>query len=134
MKPWLIVVDDDMDDLQFIREAIGKFPESPKTYYFTSGTDLLQFLGVTKKPLPPMIITLDINMPGTDGLELLHVIKNNPLYSHIPVYIISTSSSTWHIDQSTQKGATDYFVKPAEPKMWREIIAKILFPETQITK
>ncbi|SFM47712.1 PAS domain S-box-containing protein [Methylobacterium pseudosasicola] len=63
------------------------------------------------RELQPRAITLDIMMPGTDGWQVLHALKTDPLTREIPVILISI------VDQKElgyRLGASDYIVKPFE--------------------
>ncbi|WP_236960843.1 response regulator [Methylobacterium durans] len=63
------------------------------------------------RELQPRAITLDIMMPGTDGWQVLHALKTDPLTREIPVILISI------VDQKElgfRLGANDYIVKPFE--------------------
>ena len=63
------------------------------------------------RELQPRAITLDIMMPGTDGWQVLHALKTDPLTREIPVILISI------VDQKElgfHLGASDYIVKPFE--------------------
>lgn len=62
----------------------------------------------------PAIILLDLNMPGTDGRQVLETIKQDEVLSSIPVIIFSTSSNTKDIEECYQLGANSYLTKPIE--------------------
>ena len=55
---------------------------------------------------------LDLNMPGTDGREVLEDIKNNPELKTIPVVVLTTSSDERDIEACYQAGANSYVAKP----------------------
>ena len=54
-------------------------------------------------------------MPHMTGKEFLHYMKSNPLYSHIPVVILSSEDSTTERIKLLEEGAADYIVKPFNP-------------------
>lgn len=58
----------------------------------------------------PDLIILDIWMSGINGMDVCHRIKNNPLYAHIPVLMISASRSIH--EASNSSGADGYLAKP----------------------
>ncbi|WP_238590348.1 response regulator [Nitrospira moscoviensis] len=59
----------------------------------------------------PSVILLDLNLPGTDGREVLAHIKRDPLLRSIPVVVFSTSSSPKDVTYCYEQGANGYMVK-----------------------
>ena len=39
--------------------------------------------------LQPVLILMDLRLPGIDGLETTEILKHNPLTKHIPVWAIT---------------------------------------------
>jgi two-component system chemotaxis response regulator CheY len=59
-----------------------------------------------------ILILLDWNMPGMDGLVFLEKIKNTASLKHIPVMMVTTESEKENIIRAIQAGAINYLVKP----------------------
>jgi two-component system chemotaxis response regulator CheY len=72
----------------------------------------------------PDLITMDINMPGTDGMQALRkILQLNPAAKVVMV----TSVEQKHIIQEAIKlGARDYIVKPFERGMVATVINRVL--------
>jgi two-component system chemotaxis response regulator CheY len=72
----------------------------------------------------PDLITMDINMPGTDGMQALRqILQMNPAAKVVMV----TSVEQKHIIQEAIKlGARDYIVKPFERGMVATVINRVL--------
>lgn len=62
----------------------------------------------------PAVVLLDLNLPGTDGREVLEHIKASEQLKALPVVVLSTSSSPGDIELCYQAGASGYIVKPLE--------------------
>ncbi|MBM4053743.1 MAG: response regulator [Planctomycetes bacterium] len=62
----------------------------------------------------PGIILLDLNLPGTDGREVLKEIKKNETLKKIPVVVLTTSSDERDIEQCYADGANSYIQKPVD--------------------
>ncbi len=60
----------------------------------------------------PGIILLDLNLPGTDGREVLTEIKRDDNLKSIPVIVLTTSSDERDIEACYQAGANGYMTKP----------------------
>lgn len=79
--------------------------------------------GIEKAVLvQPDLILLDIRMPVIDGYGVLAELKKNQETSKIPVIMCTTIKGEENIKKAHDLGASDYIVKPFEP---REILAKI---------
>jgi CheY-like chemotaxis protein len=76
-----------------------------------NGDALLEWLNDNPQNLPDVVLS-DLNMPGKNGYDVIAELQNNPLYSHIPVIITSTSSTKTIIDKCLALGAAEYVIKP----------------------
>ena len=74
----------------------------------------------------PSLILLDLNMPGSDGLETLRRLKLESSTGEIPVIILSGSSTSSDKVGSFGLGATDYVTKPFDVPELRARIASSL--------
>ena len=63
----------------------------------------------------PDLIISDIRMPGMRGDDFLEWIKQNELFRHIPVIMLSSEDSTSERIRLLEIGAVDYIVKPFNP-------------------
>ena len=110
-KATVYLIDDDEDDRMFTREAFESILNWIDIIEFSDGKELLVALESSSTEQPSLIL-LDINMPRMGGIEVLSVIRANPITSHIPVVIFSTSSNRELISQAYNAGANAYIVKP----------------------
>ena len=70
----------------------------------------------------PDLIISDIRMPGMRGDDFLEWIKQNELFKHIPVIMLSSEDSTSERIRLLEIGAEDYIVKPFNPM---EVVARV---------
>ena len=69
-------------------------------------------------------IVLDIQMPGTNGLELAHLIKQRKRTQHIPIiFLTAYFQEDKDIIQGYEVGAVDYLTKPIDSKILKSKIA-----------
>jgi CheY-like chemotaxis protein len=128
MKPLLLVVDDDIDDIEFVEDAIAQIPNAPDLKTFLNAEELLIFFSeMNGNPLPPLVIALDINLPRMNGIELLTLLKKDKNLSHIPISMVTTSSSILHKEECIKNGALHYFTKPIKLDDWIKIIQTLLY-------
>ncbi|RAJ19766.1 CheY-like chemotaxis protein [Gelidibacter algens] len=103
----LMIVDDDIDDRFFFRNAIRKYNPSYKCVEAENGDDALKRL--RKVEALPDFIFLDLNMPKMDGRECLIELKKDELLKNIPVIIYSSSENIMDKEMTNALGA-DYFL------------------------
>ena len=125
------IIDDDIDDQQFLIEALSKDRPLDKCFSAFNGKQGLSQLLQGNIPLPD-IIFLDLNMPGMNGRQCLEGLKNAVTLQQIPVIIYSTSSDAAEKKQMMQLGAAHYLVKAINEKGLRHDLSIILtemYPE-----
>ena len=64
--------------------------------------------------LRPSLILLDLNLPGTDGREVLRRIKQDDSLKLIPIVVFTTSNNPKDIEVCYRYGVNSYIVKPID--------------------
>ncbi|MCP4104032.1 MAG: sigma-54-dependent Fis family transcriptional regulator [Desulfobacteraceae bacterium] len=100
----ILVVDDNRAELLLITSSLKKWGYSTVTA--GSGDEALDILAGT----PADIIISDQNMPGMDGMQLLHSVRE--LYEHIPFIMVTAYADTDRAVFAMRQGANDYIEKP----------------------
>lgn len=72
------------------------------------------------------IALIDIDMPQMDGIRLVKVIRDQEMYSRIPIIMVTAKSDQKSIIQSIKAGAQDYVVKPIDKASLIQKISKQL--------
>lgn len=109
----IIICDDDEDDLFLIKSVFEDIEFNNQTFYLKNGLELIQQLKSNEKNTSVGLILLDLNMPKMDGREVLEAIKSDPAFRHIPVVILTTSSSPQDVEQCYELGANCFITKPS---------------------
>ncbi len=107
----ILIVDDDADDREILRDAFMTQNDQPHYVFLENGDALLDYLGENVETLPSLIL-MDLNMPGKDGREALKEIKSNQKLQHIPTVVFTTSSSQRDKQMSYSLGANCFVTKP----------------------
>ena len=95
-----------------------------------TGDDALDFLHHRGRYTPataprPGIILLDLNLPGTDGREVLAEIKGEHGLADIPVVVLTTSADHRDVEACYQAGANSYVQKPVDLDAFMEAIQRL---------
>jgi CheY-like chemotaxis protein len=113
--PLIIAVDDEADDLFFVRHLIGKTGMSHRFQSFTNGDAAI--IGLTALIEQndglafPLVCFLDIKMPGINGFDLLKWIRGQKALDIMPTIMFSSSDDPRDIDQAREVGAQGYLKK-----------------------
>lgn len=70
----------------------------------------------------PLLILLDIYMPGENGFETLNKLKKNPRTAAIPVLFLTATDEITAKIKGFELGAVDYIIKPFHPQ---EVLARV---------
>jgi CheY-like chemotaxis protein len=115
----VLVVEDNAEDFAALSRVFRKHALQNPVLRCEDGDQALAYLqgygtAVDWPPLLPALVLLDLNLPGTDGREVLAILKQDPHLRTIPVVVFSTSSSQLDIEHCYQLGANSYLTKPIE--------------------
>ncbi|MDH5298842.1 MAG: response regulator, partial [Desulfobulbaceae bacterium] len=103
----VLVIDDNPEVIELVRKYAG---DEFQIVGLLNGHDAVHRAMVLK----PVAITLDIMMPGKDGWQVLHELKQNPATQDIPVVILSIVDNK---KLGFSLGAAEYLVKPIDKKL-----------------
>ncbi len=109
----ILVVDDDPQTLTYVREALSEVGFKP---IVTADPEQVPVLMQEHRPL---LVLLDLVLPGTDGIELMRDLLG---MADVPVVFLSAYGSDQVISRALEMGATDYIVKPFSPT---ELVARV---------
>lgn len=112
--PTVWVVDDDEDDRLFIQSAFEDTEKSITVLTLNDGDQLLPQLADCQAL--PRLILLDINMSRQNGFETLTQLRNTTAFAHLPVVMMTTSSSQSDHQRSLALGANQFLTKPVTYK------------------
>ena len=73
----------------------------------------------------PDVILMDINLPLKSGIEVLEILKSDESTKHIPIIILTTSSSESDIMKSYNNHANAYIVKPVDVSEFLEAVLSL---------
>jgi len=135
----LLLVEDSPEDYETTVRALRRLGVANDIFHCVDGEDALnvlyrrgEYADADAAPRPGLIL-LDLNLPGTDGREVLKVIKEDRDLKAIPVIILTTSNDNRDVEDCYRNGANSYVQNPVDfraflsaievlKKFWFEIV------------
>jgi len=115
-RPRVLMADDQTELLMLMKEMVQD--AGFEVFTASDGAEALKAVFETN----PDIIVLDYNMPRKNGLEVAQDLKNNPLFAHIPIMIVTAFGEKNAKLKGLGMGIDDYLIKPVDAD---ELIARI---------
>ena len=112
----LLLVDDNLVNLSILVETLEEAGHA-----LLQATDGPSALALAREHLPVLVL-LDVMMPGMDGFEVCRALKDDPLTSAIPVIFLSARSEVEGKVRALGLGAVDFIEKPFRPE---EVVARV---------
>lgn len=126
----ILMVEDSATDAELALRAFKRANIANPLKVVFSGEQALDYLrgsgtrakyGVTR----PLLILLDLNLPGMSGIDFLREIKGDPRTSGIPVATLSLTQSAPAIVACLRLGAADHIIKPVDFKALVRVTKKL---------
>ena len=113
----ILIVEDREDDILLMQRAFRQAALTNPVQYVRTGEDAIaylsgegQFSNRAEFPLPVLIL-LDLKLPGIDGFELLYWIRRQHTLLVLPVVILTSSNQYRDVNRAYALGANSFFVK-----------------------
>jgi len=115
-KTKVLIADDQVELIFLMKEFLEK-----NGFIVSTAVDGMEALQKIYEITPDVVI-LDYNMPFKNGIEIVSELKKNPVYSHIPVIIMTARGDKETKIKGLLMGIDDYITKPVDND---ELIARI---------
>ena len=114
-SPSILLVEDDQMDVMNVQRELRKQNIGVALIHARNGREALNLLrgenGETKIAYPNVVL-LDINMPRMNGLELLDVLRSDPEFMGLNVFIMTTSDLDTDRLRARHLAVSGYIIKP----------------------
>ena len=113
--PSILLVEDDQMDVMNVQRELRRQNINVPLIHARNGRDALKMLrgeGGEPKINLPSLVMLDINMPRMNGLELLEVLRSDPEFVGLNVFIMTTSDLESDRLKAQQLAVSGYIIKP----------------------
>jgi len=102
----ILIVEDNKELQELMVKALGVHY---KCSLAVDGNHAMELLA--KEAIPDLILS-DVMMPNMDGLELCNRLKQDSLYKHIPIFLLTAKSDSNSVKEGLSVSADDYIPKP----------------------
>ncbi len=113
-----------VDDSATMREMVSYTLKQAGFEPLTGGNGQEGLERLTGQPVD-LIIT-DLNMPVMDGLAFIAAVRARDEYKFTPILMLTTEAQTDMKQKGKAVGATGWLVKPFNPEMLMQVIAKVV--------
>ncbi|MDB5249194.1 MAG: response regulator receiver [Segetibacter sp.] len=124
MKADILVVEDDNEDIDFIKQAFSKI-EGVSVEYFSNSFDVIMYLKTADNHLPTLIIT-DYNMPRIDGFNLVAFLKRSEKFHTIPLVVLTGNINVVEKERLMSAGVYKIYSKPDQVKGYVRIAKELI--------
>ena len=108
----ILLVEDSEADILLTQEAFAEAAVCNRLRIARDGVEALEMLRNLGDQPRPDVILLDINMPRMNGLELLEVLRSDPEFVGLNVFIMTTSDLDTDRLRAQQLAVSGYIIKP----------------------
>jgi two-component system, cell cycle response regulator DivK len=106
--PEVLLVEDNYSNACLVADVF-EYDHVPATLVTSSTGEEAQRLAIAHHPV---LILMDLKLPGIDGLKTTEMLKHNPLTKDIPVWAITACAMAGDREKALAAGCNEYFVKP----------------------
>lgn len=126
VKPVSIyVVDDDSGHSRLIEKNLRRSGIGNEIEVFSDGRDVLNRMQNERKQDQPILILLDLNMPGLSGKRVLKKLKTDERTKQVPVIVLTTSDSPEEIKECYELGCNLFMTKPMRYEKFAENVRQL---------
>lgn len=115
-----MIVDDEQNDVLLISRAFQRSGLKHPLQSVSSGIECISYLNGdppfgdrARYPLPVLVL-LDLKMPGVDGFEVLRWIRHQPQFAKLCVVMLTGSDEIRDANMAYKLGADSFLVKPLD--------------------
>jgi len=126
----ILLVEDDPGHARLIEKNLRRSNITNDIVRFESGHNALDYLFKTGEyegsaHVSPMLVLLDLNLPGMDGYQILKQMKQDERTKRIPVVILTTTDDAREVTKCYDLGCNVYITKPVDYAQFSQAIRKI---------
>lgn len=126
----IVLVEDDPGHARLIEKNLRRAHITNDIVVLRDGEEAVEYFFPVRKDVAdgrtmPVLVLLDLNLPGLDGYQVLARLKAGEHTRHIPVIILTTTDDPRDIQRCYDLGCNVYITKPVEYERFTEAICQL---------
>jgi CheY-like chemotaxis protein len=126
----ILLVEDDPGHARLIEKNLRRSNINNEIVIFNNGRQAVDYLFKSgqythSNHASPLLVLLDLNLPGFDGYQVLKQMKRDERTKRIPVIILTTTDDTHEVAKCYDLGCNVYITKPVDYAQFSQAIRKI---------
>jgi chemosensory pili system protein ChpA (sensor histidine kinase/response regulator) len=113
-----------VDDSISVRKFVGRMLEKAG-YRVKLAADGLEALEIVTQTRCDLVVT-DLEMPRTNGYELLSHLRQDAQTRNIPVMVVTSRAGAKHRDRAIKEGAAAFLTKPVQEDQFIAAVGKLI--------
>jgi len=105
-----VMIVDDSATNRLLLDAMVKRLDQVETYLFASASEAMDWAVVNE----PDLVFVDFLMPGMDGVEFIHRLRQMPHCEAVPIVMVTGFEDKRTLYRALEAGATDFLNKPPD--------------------
>jgi len=120
-KPEILVIEDDDQTANWMRFMLEKDGWSVR--HAASGKAANEI--VDGGGALPWLVTLDLGLPDTSGVDLMVHLKGSAGWNRVPIVVVTATPKDENVNWAIKKGARAYLVKPFNPEELQATVKRL---------
>ncbi len=126
----IVMIEDDEGHARLIEKNLRRAGIMNEIVHIDNGRKAADYLFgrgdfANNRPMAPMLILLDLNLPELDGFQILEMIKKDSETRLVPVIILTTTDNPREVERGYALGCNVYVTKPVEYEAFADSIRKL---------
>jgi two-component system cell cycle response regulator DivK len=123
MTPVILVVEDNERNLKLLRDVLEY------SGYEVRGARTAEDGITLAVSEPPDLVLMDLQLPGIDGIEALHRLRESPGTADIPVVAVTAQAMKQDRERALRAGFDGYVEKPISVRAFTDQVRRFLSGE-----
>lgn len=121
----IYVVDDDPGHSRLIVKKLRRSGIGNSVVVFSGGAEVLERIHSQDESKQPILMLLDLNMPGISGQGVLKNLKLDERTKHIPIIVLTSTDSPAEVNECYALGCNLFMTKPMQYEEFAQNIRQL---------